>query len=224
MVTKSFARLTVLSLAASIAAIIVALSLGAGMACAGTSEYSSLVTDHAKHSTFKVLYHKGTVGAQSNEYEFYEESGKAIKSLKTSNKKVAKVKYYDSHHAFKVFIKKVGTAKVTFKYRGKKYYFKFVAKKYTNPFKTLTIGSTSYRSLFEYTDDGYMEANLSGTLNAKASKYWTIKWIEVAYENGDLQRVSNGDYLFGDIDCLTYKLKNKKTGYVTYRPFRPEGW
>ncbi|MDO4400691.1 MAG: hypothetical protein Q4D27_07075 [Coriobacteriia bacterium] len=224
MVAKSFARLSVLSLAASIAAIVIALTLGAGSAWAGTSEYSSLVTDHAKHTTFKVLYHKGAVGAQSNEYEFYEERGKVIKNLKTSNKKVAKVKYYDSRHAFKVTIKKAGTAKVTFKYRGKKYCFKFVAKTYTNPFKTLTIGSTSYRSLFKYTDDGFMEANLSGALKAKASKYWTIKWIEVAFENGATQRVGNGDYLSGDIECLTFKLKNKKTGYVTYRPFRPEGW
>lgn len=206
-----------------VAAIMLSVSLFSSDAYAGGLN----IKDLSKKSYSTVLMK----GKENNTLLFYSDGDRAISKAKSSNKKVATVaverqkpintefEHFEGYYCLKLTLKKTGTTKISYVYKGKKYSTTLKVNKYTNPFKTLTINGKSYKSGFDYKkasrselNDFYSvfsDLNFKGKVKVKAAKNWKLEKIYSGYmENG--KKMKNG----GSIDNLqcTVKLKNTKTG------------
>lgn len=158
------------------------------------------MTVSAKTYTFKRYWFLNSKGkileGYSNKYHYDLVSAGImnVRNLKTSNKKVAAAKITGQYgyNFITTTLKKPGKATVSFTgdYRGRKnckIKFVHMIARYTNPFKTLTIGSTDLAPLFNKKMDTYRALNgCSGELNLVLKKGWKLKKIHY-YPNEDVE-------------------------------------
>lgn len=121
----------------------------------------------------------------------------SMKSVKSSNKKVAVLKH--KYGTYWVKVKKAGKATLIFKAKAvgsSKYVKKTVkvtATKYEAVIKSLKIGSKDYSKKFKKVGDYYRAAPFKGKLNIKLKKGWKVDAI----------------YFYDDSTEKTKKIKNK---------------
>ena len=131
-----------------------------------------------------------------------------IKKLKSSNKNMKVSAQAAASGYIRVEYKKPGKTTITCTVKGKKLKTTFTVKKYSNPVKTLKIGSKSYTSKFNKVRIASSAKKISKkTLNIKAKKGWKIAWVSVY----------NGSSKFYTVNKTSFSKKitlNKKGGYV----------
>ena len=136
-------RLTMIA-AAAITLAIVCLGFNTGTAQA---MYQQNEVAKFKSGTHYVML--DPTGGEGNVWAVYDpDYNEKMTIAKSSKKSVAAVKYA-SKSGFNILFKKPGKATITYKYKGKKYTHKFVVLKYTNPAKSLKIGSKNYATKFK---------------------------------------------------------------------------
>ena len=113
-------------------------------------------------------------------------STKAITKLKSSNKKVATakiVKAYNGEVAVQIIFKRVGTTTVSFKLkRGERIYSyksKVLSMKYSNPFKSFTIGKKDIKAKLDKSPKCKVRINTTKKqlLSIKLKKGWTLSML-----------------------------------------------
>lgn len=197
------------AVAAVVAAILAAgLFSGVGEAWANPRDIASL------KGTVKVSMYK-----TGKTYITYGYAGNsAIKSAKSSNKKVATVKADNSslkygYSQLAVSLKKAGSTKLTFKYKGKKHVVKYKVYKYKNPVKTFKVGTKNYASGFRSTPDCSPARVVYGKVKVKPASGWKLKGISACLEKGGVKAVKNGYKIKkGALSNMWATLVNKKTG------------
>lgn len=131
-----------------------------------------------------------------------------IKKLKSSNKNMKVSAHAAASGYIAVEYKKPGKTTISCTAKGKKLKTTFTVKKYSNPVKTLKIGSKSYTSKFNKVRIASSAKKISKqTLNIKAKKGWTIDWVSVY----------NGSSKYYTVNKKSFSKKvtlNKKGGYV----------
>lgn len=208
------------------------IAIMASIALCATVFSSTAYSDEMKLSKI----YKGTqkimmVGnAENDTITFEADAFKPITKAKSSNKKVASVKvvkipeiktayeYQQGHYRIELRLKKAGTTKVSFTYKGKKRSCTIKVVKYSNPFKTLTIKGKSFKKKFTaksvhrasglndfrvFTSDG----NFSGKIKVTPSKGW--KLVKIVQVSGN-KRIKNGGTINDGGVLVT--MKNTKTG------------
>lgn len=173
-----------------------------------------------------------------------------MKKCKSSNKKIAKVKFDSSSDGmppcYTVLINKKGKAKLTVyakptgsKKAYKKYVIKITAYEYINPAKSFKIGSRNFAGKFKKVDwCDYEGKNLTGKLSIKTKKGWQLKSISLGnYTDaqkfvekehlGKTVKIKNGSVitLTGETPELrvTYYNKKKKYDVTQVLDFFPVG-
>lgn len=151
-----------------------------------------------------------------------------IKNVKSSNKKVIKIKNYgvdtDNYGYINYDVKKAGTATVSFDLvvNKKTYHYSVKIKtvKYENPFKSFKIGSKNYTSKFNNTDwvgtdKGWQSflKPVSGKLKISLKKNWKItEMYRMPMFNYDKKtKVKNNKNVNLKSELLDICLKNTKT-------------
>ena len=138
---------------------------------------------------------------------FYFKKGE-VKNLKSSKTSVLDAHLYESEGQMVFTGNKPGTAKVTFKYNGKKRTVKVVVKRYVNAFKRLTIGGKSYKKGFNSLYDSTVSfKKLRGKkISVAPAKGW--KLVNIVFASG-----SHGDKLAAIRNNAKVP---KKASYVIY--------
>ena len=157
-----------------------------------------------------------------------------ITNLKSSNKKVLTVskKYQYKYTTLNMKLKKAGTATISFKVKiGSKTYnykCKVTVSAYTNPVKTLKIGSKNYASKFKNSSfyDLGGKKNHKGKLSITANKNWKIESIYIYnLKTGKEQKVKNNKSItLKKNHTLGVSLRNKKTGKWSYVSLSNYNW
>ena len=126
-----------------------------------------------------------------------------IKSLKSSNKSIARVVarqgYIDVY-----YYKKPGKVNITCTVNGTKLKASLTVKKYSSPVKTFKVGSKNFASKFKGAAhyDYYHTAKINKqALTLKANSGWVIDEVQVYKSN-------NGFKYYKDINKSSYTLKN----------------
>ena len=129
-----------------------------------------------------------------------DKGGKILKSsFKATGKAYAKISYNYNASEKLTYITtepiKPGKASVSFKYKWKgttkKYTFRFVIEKYVCPVKTFKIGTRNYTSAFKTDFKKSISKKVSGKVNIKAKKGWTLESIAFT-NNGQYKEIKNG--------------------------------
>ena len=129
-----------------------------------------------------------------------DRGGKIIKSsFKTKGSAAAKIDFNYSKNEKTYYIniqpKKPGKALVSFKYKWKgktkKYTFIIQIRKYVNPVKTFKVGSENYAAAFKKDFKKYINKKISGKVNVKAKKGWTLTSLSFS-SGGDYKDIKNG--------------------------------
>lgn len=202
-------------------ALTLAISFGAGTASAG--EYYKIDQMKAgKTKTVKCLYVSGKKNKAANKITFWTPSSKKLTLVKYNKKKVAaklakrKNKNGTDEMTLVVRVKKAGASKVTFKLGSKTYKVKIVAKKFTFPIKSFTVGKDNYapslkKAWFkEYAS--YTTLKATSSMDGKAVKVVANKeWKLVSINEGGMK---NGETFEGDYGSIVTTLKHKKTGTI----------
>lgn len=202
-------------------ALTLAMSFGAGTASAGEF-YQIDQMKAGKTKTVKCLYVSGKKNKAANKITFWTSSSKKLTLVKYNKKKVAaKVakrqnKNGTAESTLVLRVKKTGTSKATFKLGNKTYKVKIVAKKFTFPIKSFTVGEKNYASSLKKawfkTYANYTSLEAASSMNGKAVKVVPNKaWKLVSLNDGSMK---NGDIYEGDYGTVTAALKHKKTGTV----------
>lgn len=177
--------------------------------------------------THKISYLSGK--GLDNTRCYVSDAYKKISNVKSSNKKVATVSVtkvkpskaggysMPGYYMLNVKLKKAGTTKISFTYNGKKYSSTLKVSKYSNPIKSIKIGSKEYKSAFvakklvrgmEEYDVTLNTKKLSGKLAVKAASGWKIHKI---YKYFGSKKLKNGSKVE---DSVYVEMKNKKTGLI----------
>lgn len=145
-------------------------------------------------------------------------SGTKATNLKNSNPDVVKA-YIDKNIGNVWFtIRKPGTAKISFRYKGKKFTQTVSVVKYENPCEWFKIGNKDYNKCFKKTR--YYSLNgkkdLTGTINIKAKKGWKLKKIKTLNMYDGEKKVKNRSKIVvstkGTGTAVYAYFKNVKTG------------
>ena len=148
------------------------------------------------------------------------DGGGTISKAKSSNTKVVSLKL-EKRKGYKqnfltLCVKKPGTATVTYRLKGKQYTAKIVARKYSNPLKSLKIGGKEYASKFK----GSVSANVNseklfGKVKVKPASGWKLKAIQLS-AGGPFKKVPNGGTIkkrkYSD-NLIRLVLVEKATGF-----------
>lgn len=166
--------------------------------------------------------HKETKGVPyfswQKEYPVYSGPASGISKVKSSNKKVASVATRNGASGIDVYLKiqKPGTTTLSYKVKknGKTDSYKIKLNIYKNPFKTLKIGSTNYKSQFNNGDYSTLMSG-KGKVNIKVKKGWKIKSIKVQEAGSKWRKLKKGEKV--DIEnkhSLEIILKNTKDNFT----------
>ena len=172
----------------------------------------------------------GTWKAQYREQGRYANiTGFQIKSIKTTNSKVASVKVNDQpgYKQLAILLKKAGKATVSFKLtdgtQTRSYKIQVTLRSYQNPFKTLTIGGKSYASKFKKYTRYDAGKNLKGTLKFKLNSRYTLKYVtHESWMHEELHRYTKSnvkvslDSKKGETLCFVLYDKTYKTNLNVY--------
>ena len=153
----------------------------------------------------------------------------SIKKVTVSDKSVMTVKkgeFYGQLGA-NCTLKKTGKVTVRLWLKNKKsgkvtkYSAKVQVAKYSNPVKTLKIGSKNYAKYFKDNDYGYWaKKSISGKLLITPSKGWElIDIIKVNQKNGRIsypKYVKNKKFTISNNYSCEFGFRNKKTGILCY--------
>ena len=144
-----------------------------------------------------------------------------VTGLTSSNKKIVTVsKIYDQEYTcIKFKVKKAGKAKVSFKVKvgSKTYSYKcdVSVSKYSNPVKTLKIGTKNYAS--KYNKNNYYdlggENKVTGKLTVKTNKDWEIKFLYIwdYNKNKEIKVKNNKNITLKENQSLMVSCYNNKT-------------
>ena len=145
-----------------------------------------------------------------------------IKSLKSSNKNI-KVEA-TTYGSIKVtFRDKTASTTISCKAKGKKISTTLKIKKYSNPCKTIKLGSTNFTSKFKNNWDYKQKKTFKNQkLNVQMNKNWKITSIVVSNSSGYTRYTVNsskfnkkvslkGSYSYIDINCYNSKTKCYET-------------
>ncbi len=153
-----------------------------------------------------------------NEYHVYSGPASGISKVKSSNKKVAAVATRKGGTGVEVYLKlkKPGTTNLSYnlKKKGKTVTYKIKLNIYKNPFKTLKVGNTNYKSQFSNGDYSTLMKG-RGKVKIKLRKGWKVKSIKVQ-EGGKWRKLKKGEKV--DIEnkhSLRITLKNTKDRFTT---------
>lgn len=150
-----------------------------------------------------------------------------VSQVKSSNKSVVEVKKADhSNSAIGFTPKKPGTAKVTFKYAGKKYTTTVTVKNWENPCKTFKLGNKDYASKFNISGRYHLNGQKKDKtvkVNIAAKKGWVLKKITNNFRV--VKNKSKVKLLLGDTGSnVEAQFKNKKTGEIVTLVFGYTDW
>lgn len=179
--------------------------------------FMTLVATPAK-ATMKVTigdFSKGTVTLY--QYDNYTSGGAhgyvakgKLTAAKSSNKKVLVVStdMYEGYTLLHIDTVKAGTAKVTYKYKGKTHKVKVVVKDYICPIEKLTIGKKNYTKQFK-------KSNIGSASSPTAKKQIVVKprsgWKLVSIECAG-KTIKNKAKLPKTADIVEVTMQSKKTG------------
>lgn len=191
--------------------------------------------------THKVAMLSGA-SAQSNTLIYGSDAYKPITKAKSSNKGVATVKVtkyppqkYGSYtqpgyYTLSVTLKKTGTTKISYTYKGKKHTATFKVRKYVNPMKSFKLGSKEYKNCFDAKKIfinprvGYITTlttnSIKGKLKVTPASGWKVNKIYYGSPQvpSSVKKISNGATVKQQ---FTIEMKNKSTGFVETFSLQP---
>lgn len=181
-------------------------------------------------------------GDEANTLVYVSDAYKPITKCKSSNKQVATVKVtkyapedhggytIPGYYTLSVTLKKAGTTKITYYYKGKKHTATFKVQKYVNPIKSFKLGSKEYKkcfnakNLFMNPRVGYpttlSTGKIQGKLKITPASGWKINRIYYGSEQtNNVERIKNGATVSKN---FTVEMKNKKTGFIETFAIQPD--
>lgn len=124
----------------------------------------------------------------------FVQNASEIKNLKSSNSKVI-AKVGRAFYGLGIILESKnfsGTTKISYKYNGKTYSFKYTAISYYNPAKLFKIGNTRYTHGFNDTNRiDCRSAKINKTLKIDAKTGWIITKVTVVATGGKNSRTKN---------------------------------
>lgn len=177
--------------------------------------------------SYKVWLYDGTEGAKQTDQVYskiifisnWTKNGKITK-LKNSNPSVADVSISPYNKcSLIVTAKSEGTAKVTFRYAGKKLSTKVVVEKWDSPCETFKIGNKDYAGYFERSERyclGNRKKDISAKIQIKPKEGWKLLKIHSYASKLKLKKIKNNSKMRLSIKASWTEVyvyfKNKKTG------------
>ena len=140
-----------------------------------------------------------------------------IKNVKSSNTKVAKASVSPHNDSYALVINSIkpGKTKVTYTYRGEKRSINVVVKKYVNAFKTIKVGKTSIKKLFDDTSTPMETPVRNGRgkkLTVASASGWKVVKIQAIFNGvNNFKSIKNGSKIPKKAIGFFVTLRNTKT-------------
>ena len=166
--------------------------------------------------TVALCYYPQQASSWDNQCAFLIPSGK-VSNVKVSKKAVlgfSQDKFGTSHYYLALELKKAGTSRLTYTYKGKSHKVTIVAKKYANPCTKLMLDSTNIAPKFNTMHDAYVQRTAKRKIKVAPKAGWKIEGIYCQGASGATKKLTNGGKIpakckYVWVDMLETKSKMK---------------
>ena len=161
-------------------------------------------------SSYVAYIYPNTQKVSTNITLFNAVYGAKVTNLKSSTSKV-KLSLHSSEYSTYITATSSntyeGTAKISFKYKGKYYSTKYTVKKYTNPCKLFKIGSTNHTSKYNYKNTLWSKvAKNNQTFKIVTKSGWIITSVKVKYYDAYHPEIQGSDTYYPNSSSFSTKV------------------